>query len=293
MRRLFQHIVLFAVVNAFIVAIWYLVGGGSTEILRALVQHPDRSVVLKFWPIWPILSWGVLVVLHAGIAFSNFVFGGSRRRRKRAKESPSAIAKAVMDAIEKGHERRMAKVGATEAAVAAAPSRKWVTVMFCDVADSTHHNERLGDEEWHRVLAQIRSITRAALTQRGGTEVGTQGDGMLARFESPADAVLCGIDIQSELGTARDVNDFVPQVRIGVHAGDVVEEQGDLIGRVINLASRVTGEATPGEILVTEPVADQLVGKLELEDKGLRDLKGLAQPRHLLAVRWSDADRPT
>jgi class 3 adenylate cyclase len=114
---------------------------------------------------------------------------------------------------------------------------------------------------------------------------------MLARFESPADAVLCGVDIQSELGAAREVNDFVPEVRIGVHAGDVVEEEGDLIGRVINLASRVTGEATPGEILVTEPVADQLVGKLELEDKGLRTLKGLAQPRHLLAVRWGDSER--
>ena len=170
------------------------------------------------------------------------------------------------------------------------PSRKWVTVMFCDVADSTHHNERLGDDEWHRVLAHIRSVARAALTQRGGTEVGTQGDGMLARFESPADAVLCGVDIQSELGAARSVNDFVPEVRIGVHAGDVVEEEGDLVGRVINLASRVTGEATPGEILVTEPVADQLVGKLELEDKGLRTLKGLAQPRHLLAVRWSEPE---
>ena len=110
---------------------------------------------------------------------------------------------------------------------------------------------------------------------------------MLARFESPADAVLCGIDIQDELGQARASSDFVPEVRIGVHAGDAVEEDGDLIGRVINLASRVTDEANPGEILVTEPVADQLVGKLELEDKGLRPLKGISQPRHLLAVRWT------
>jgi class 3 adenylate cyclase len=100
--------------------------------------------------------------------------------------------------------------------------------------------------------------------------------------------VLCGIDIQSELGTAREASDFVPELRIGVHAGEAVEDDGDLIGRVINLASRVTDEATPGEILVTEPVADQLVGKLELEDKGLRSLKGLQQPRHLLAVKWAD-----
>jgi class 3 adenylate cyclase len=231
-------------------------------------------------------------------------FGGSakRRRRRLAKDATSAgkeIAKEVVSAIDKAHERRMQRDARREAKrerreerevetkPPPAPSRKWVTVMFCDIADSTSHNERLGDEDWHRVLAHIRSVTRGALVQRGGREVGTQGDGMLARFESPADAVLCGIDIQGELGQAREASDFVPEVRIGVHAGDAVEEDGDLIGRVINLASRVTDEARPGEILVTEPVADQLVGKLELEDKGLRAMKGLAQPRHLLAVRWS------
>jgi len=293
-RRLVQHIVLFAVINAFLVVVWYLVGGGSTEVLKTLTNHPDRAVVLEFWPIWPILSWGVLLLIHAGFTLSNLVFGGPHRRRRRRERHAATgmdLGKKVVAAIDDAHERHMANRGKAAEVTRAAPSRKWVTVMFCDVADSTHHNERLGDEEWHRVLAEIRSVARAALAQRGGSEVGTQGDGMLARFESPADAVLCGVDIQSELGIAREANDFVPEVRIGVHAGDVVEEEGDLVGRVINLASRVTGEAIPGEILVTEPVADQLVGKLELEDKGLRTLKGLAQPRHLLAVRWGGVER--
>lgn len=295
MRRLVQHIIFFAAVNGFLVAVWYLTGG-SAETLRAVVQHPDRSAALDFWPIWPILSWGLLLVVHAGLAISDLVLGGPARRRRRrmAKDRRPAgeVAKTVVDAIDKAHERRIARgESPTPAAPIVSPTRRWVTVMFCDIADSTFHNERLGDDEWHRVLAQIRTVSRSALAQRGGSEVGTQGDGMLARFESPADAVLCGIDIQSELGAARETSDFVPEVRIGVHAGDAVEEDGDLVGRVINLASRVTGEARPGEILVTEPVADQLVGRLELEDKGLRTLKGVAQPRHLLAVRWGDADR--
>ena len=293
MRRLIQHVVVFAAVNAFLVAIWYLVGGGSTQVVHEIINHPDRAVVLKFWPIWPILSWSVLLLIHAGFVVSNLLSGGSRRRRRKERLATTGVdlGKKVVAAIDEAHERRMARTADRGRITPSPPSRRWVTVMFCDIADSTHHNERLGDDEWHRVLAEIRSVARAALTQRGGTEVGTQGDGMLARFESPADAVLCGVDIQSELGAARDVNDFVPEVRIGVHAGDVVDEEGDLVGRVINLASRVTSEATPGEILVTEPVADQLVGKLELEDKGLRTLKGLAQPRHLLAVRWGDAEQ--
>jgi class 3 adenylate cyclase len=132
---------------------------------------------------------------------------------------------------------------------------------------------------------------RAAFATRGGEEVGTQGDGFLAQFPSPADAVLCAVDIQREV---RDVAaaGLGLRLRIGVHAGEAVHDDGDLIGRVVNLAARVTGEAEPGEILVTEPVADYVGGRLHLEDRGLRDLRGVPQPRHLLAVDWSDSDQP-
>jgi class 3 adenylate cyclase len=301
MRKLFSHILIFAAVNGFLVAVWLLMAGGTQADLQALMESPTEAVSIGFWPIWPILVWGLLVVIHAAIVLPNALVGPSAIKRRRSAAKGAAvgakeIAKEVVAAIDGAHERRMRREArkdarharsASAAKAPPAPERKWVTVMFCDIADSTSHNERLGDDEWHRVLAHIRGVVRAALTQRGGSEVGTQGDGMLARFNSPADAVLCGIDVQGELNSAREASDFVPEVRIGVHAGEAVEEDGDLIGRVINLASRVTDEATPGEILITEPVADQLVGKLELEDKGLRPLKGHQQPRHLLAVKWS------
>lgn len=293
-RLLVSHLIVYAAVNGFIVALWVLLGGGDVETLRAIAEDPMTALDRNFWPIWPILGWGLLVVCQAAFAIPNALFGGRARKRRRKMAKGAAVAakdigSQVVGAIDSAHEgrmRRQERRGTTP--VPSTPERRWVTVMFCDIAESTLHNERLGDDEWHRVLAHIRGVVRTALTQRGGTEVGTQGDGMLSRFESPADAVLCGIDIQSELGTAREASDFVPELRIGVHAGEAVSDDGDLIGRVINLASRVTDEATPGEILVTEPVADQLVGKLELEDKGLRPLKGLQQPRHLLAVKWSD-----
>ena len=296
-RKLIQHIVVFVAVNTFLIAIWVLVAGGSQDKLEQVIKAPADSVSIGFWPVFPLLAWGLFLVVHAAFAVPNMLLGdrAAKRRRQMAKHAVSTskdIAQEVVGAIDKAHERRVTRQMQRDereaSARPAAPSRRWVTVMFCDVAGSTSHNERLGDEEWHRVLAHVRSVVRAALVQRRGNEVGTQGDGMLARFESPADAVLCGIDIQDELGQARETSDFVPEVRIGVHAGDALEEDGDLIGRVINLASRVTDEATPGEILVTEPVADQLVGSLTLEDKGLRPLKGISQPRHLLAVRWTD-----
>lgn len=314
MAKLLSHITTYAAVNAFLIAIWVLVGGGSTQELQAVAQDPTTAISHNFWPVWPILGWGVFVVIHAGSTLSNLAFGrGARRRRRRiARDAAQASRNLVGDvstAIDRAQQRRaerearrdarMAPAAPATPAPAAAPAgvpppeppageRKWVTVMFCDIADSTRLNEELGDDEWHRVLRRVRTIVRSALRARGGEEVGTQGDGTLSRFASPPDAVLCGVDIQENLKGARATGSTIPDVRIGVHAGEAVEDEGDLVGRVINLASRVTTEAEPGEILVTEPVADQLVGRMELVDKGLRELKGLSQPRHLLAVRWSN-----
>lgn len=308
MAGLLSHVITYAAVNAFLIAIWVLVAGGSTDELQQVAQDPTTAVSAGFWPVWPILLWGLFLVIHAGTTISHGLFGGRTRRRRRAMarqaaETSKDLARGVSSAIEDAQKRRAEREAKRDARPPPAPdttapetpapvvptsSRRWVTVLFCDIADSTRLNEELGDDEWHRVLRRVRTIVRSALRARGGDEVGTQGDGTLARFSSPPDTVLCAVDIQENLKAARATGSFIPEVRIGVHAGEAVEDEGDLVGRIINLASRVTSEAEPGEILVTEPVADQLVGRLELEDKGLRTLKGLTQPRHLLAVRWSD-----
>jgi len=173
------------------------------------------------------------------------------------------------------------------------PQRQWVTVMFTDIVDSTGLTERLGDDEWSRVLGRYRELTRRTFATRGGEEVGTQGDGFLARFPSPADAVLCGVDIQRDLDELREAVGAALEVRIGIHAGEAVHDDGDLVGRVVNVAARVTSAAVPGEILVTEPVADYLGGRLELDDRGLQTLRGVSQPRHLLAVVWQEPSGAT
>ncbi len=215
-----------------------------------------------FWPIWPALGWGVAVAIQ-GIVASG--------KERRGTSDPRPVAEAVVGLSQADPQNR----------------RRWVTVMFTDLVGSTSLTEAVGDEEWSRFLARHRALVRSAFLERGGTEVGTQGDGLLARFGSPADAVLCAIDIQRRIEEERVSGTLVPRLRIGVHAGEAVESEGDIVGRVVNLASRVTSEASPGEILITEPVADQLVGRIELEDRGLRALRGVSQPRHLLAVRWS------
>jgi class 3 adenylate cyclase len=184
------------------------------------------------------------------------------------------------------------------AAAPTAPARRWVAVLFTDIVESTTLNESLGDEVWAAVLAEHRALVRQVVADHDGHEVGTQGDGFLLRFASPQDAVRCAAAIQRELTDRRAVDGdgdgdgatLVPSVRMGVHAGEAVHHDGDdLVGRVVNLAARVTDTAAADEILVTEPVADHLAADVVLVDRGLRQLKGFDRPRHLLAVVWQPA----
>lgn len=268
MARLVTHVVVYAAICGFLTALWLLTGGSVAE-LRS-IRDADDITRIAFWPVWPIVGWGTVVVIHAGTTLSRAAFG-KKARRRRAKMARALVPR-----------RRRASP---------TPGRHWVAVLFADVVDSTGLNERLGDESYSRLLVSYRRIVRSAARERGGREVGTQGDGILVRFPSPAEAVLCGVDIQRELGEL-DVDGASVRARIGIHAGEAVVEDGDLVGRVVNLASRVTAEAEPGEILITEPVSDHLGGDLGFEDRGLRTLKGVSGPRHLLAVVWQEG-QPT
>jgi class 3 adenylate cyclase len=259
------HAVVFAVVNAFIVVVWLLTGG-SVDTLRDLGDDPS-GVAADVWPMWVIVPWTAGLLLHAGIHVALFPRRARRRRRRR-------------------RQHRLEQA-ATAQPGRPAPGRRWVVAMFTDIAGSTDLAESLGDDEWARVLADHRRQVRATVARHSGREVGTQGDGFLVRFDRPIEAVSCAVALQQELEGAREAGRFTPQIRVGIHAGDAfTDDDDDLVGRVVNLAARVMATASPGEVVVTEPVADQLDASVDLVDKGLQALRGVARPRHLLAVEW-------
>jgi len=165
-------------------------------------------------------------------------------------------------------------------------SVRYVVVMFADVANSTALNEAMGDHAWTRLRARHLATLRGCIGEHDGAEVSTQGDGIFARFDHPADAVACAVEIQRRIEHHLEETGFAPRVRVGIHAGEAVEDESDLIGNMVNLAARVAAVADPSEICVTEPVADKTGDRFRLEDRGLHTLKGVARPRHLLSVRW-------
>ncbi|MBS3940472.1 MAG: adenylate/guanylate cyclase domain-containing protein [Actinobacteria bacterium] len=248
------HALVYVAVNVLLVLLWLMLGGdwdGASDPLEA-------ARASGFWPFWVMAVWGVALGLHAAL----LVAIRSRRRSKRRRRRPAAEPPA--DTTE----------------------TRWVAAMFTDIVGSTALAARLGDADYADVLAGHRRLVRDVVEVNGGTEVGTQGDGFLVTFPTPQQAATCAVALQEHLEDLRHDPDRVPHVRIGVHAGQVHAHDGDVVGQVVNVASRVADTARADEIIVTELVAERVPSWIPVEDLGLRELDGIPTPRHLLRLCW-------
>ena len=283
------HLTVYLAVSALLTFVWLLTTG-SVDQLQTIASTPATAMDEGFWPIWYLAVGGCAFVIHTGVAFSNGAFGfqARRRRRRRRREMQRAWDKTTTWAANMATAKLEAKRSQSGDAVPPG-TRQWVAVMFTDIADSTPLTVELGDDAWREVLGRHRATIRAHVDECAGREVSTQGDSFFVRFDEVTGALRCAVAIQRSLAAERKGDDLVPDTRIGLHAGEVVaDDGGDLLGHVVNLASRVTGVAVGGEILVTESVADLAPADIDFVDRGLETLKGVPQPRHLLAVKWED-----
>jgi class 3 adenylate cyclase len=160
------------------------------------------------------------------------------------------------------------------------------TVLFTDMAGSTEMMQRLGDERGREVLREHERITREVLKAHGGTEVKTMGDGFMASFGSVTRAVECAIALQR----AFEEREGEPlRIRIGLNAGEPIEEDGDLFGATVILAARIASQADGGEILASDVVRGLCAGKgLLFADRGEFVAKGFEEPVRLYEVSWRE-----
>lgn len=163
-------------------------------------------------------------------------------------------------------------------------------IMFTDLKDSTAMTSRLGDTRALHLLRIHNALTRNALRDFGGREVKHTGDGLMASFMTVSDAIRCAIAIQRAFAAHNDANPETPMyLRIGLSAGEPVEEDNDLFGTTVNLAARTCAHAEPGKILVTKIVHDQFQGDRSLfSDIGKITAKGFEHPVHVYEVRWTN-----
>jgi len=162
------------------------------------------------------------------------------------------------------------------------------TVMFTDLVGSTRLREVLGDDDADEVGVEHDRIIGAALSSTGGRLVKNLGDGALAVFDSSVDAVVAGQRIQEGVSVYNHQADDARRigVRIGINAGEIVTDNGDVIGLPVAVASRVCDVADGGQILVTDTVR-LLIGRrarFPLVSIGPHSLKGVDGPVELWSV---------
>jgi pimeloyl-ACP methyl ester carboxylesterase len=153
------------------------------------------------------------------------------------------------------------------------------TLVAADIVGSTDLIGRIGDARWRDLLTPHYEAVARRLTMYGGVEIDRAGDGFLAHFDAPARAVRFAREIDREdqaLGL---------RARAAVHTGEVDGSNRALRGIALHIASRLTGLAGPGEVLVSSTVRDLVAGSgFTFIDRGLHALKGVPEPRQVFAL---------
>jgi class 3 adenylate cyclase/tetratricopeptide (TPR) repeat protein/ribosomal protein L40E len=168
---------------------------------------------------------------------------------------------------------------------------KQVTVLFCDIVDSTPLTERLGPEAMRDLVVSFLEASLAEVRRYGGIAPQFSGDGFMALFGAPLAqedhvqrALLAALAIQRKLGAGADR--MHPPVRIGIHTGPVVFGpvgrglgiDATVIGDTANVGARLQQAAEPGTILLSEATRLLAQDYARVEPVGPLVLKGKAQP---------------
>jgi class 3 adenylate cyclase len=163
-------------------------------------------------------------------------------------------------------------------------------ILFTDIVASTALTERMGDARFRDASRALDAGLRAAIREAGGAAIDGKllGDGVLATFPSAAQAIdgarRC-LALTGSSNVQRQTSNI--QIRIGLHAGDVIREDNNVYGGAVNIASRICGLSSPGEILVSDVVRGMARSSagVEFEDRGEQEMKGVGEPVRVYAVR--------
>ncbi len=169
----------------------------------------------------------------------------------------------------------------TDAPVRKDRARRFATVLFTDIVDSTRQSARMGDATWRARLDDHDRLARKLVDAHNGRVVKSTGDGFLVVFGVPSDAIQCGIAF------CRELANLGLQIRAGAHAGEIeAHDDGDISGIAVNLAARVEEAAADGQLWVSSTVRDMMLGgTTPFDDRGEYRLKGIDGNWRLFAVR--------
>lgn len=163
------------------------------------------------------------------------------------------------------------------------------TILFADVSGSTRLFETKGDVEARRLIAMVLNALSVVATQYGGRVIKTIGDEIMCTLPTANDGLWAACDMQRKM--ARDIN-FVREnlaVRIGLHYGSALEENGDVYGDAVNTAARMASLAKREQIVTTAVTVNGITGKTpETRGLGRARVSGKLLPIEIVDVIWQE-----
>ncbi|HEX8811007.1 MAG TPA: adenylate/guanylate cyclase domain-containing protein, partial [Terracidiphilus sp.] len=191
-------------------------------------------------------------------------------------------------------------VAPTAASVSSEGERRHLTVLYCDLVNSTEISSHLDLEDWREFAASYQRGAADAVTRFGGHVAKHLGDALMVYFgwpeahEDDAErAVRTGLAIIEEVaalsGRLAREHELRLSVRVGIETGPVLMGQASgaeasVFGDAPSVASRVQAAAEPNSVLITAAVHELVPGRFVFEDRGVQQLKDVKHPLHLYRV---------
>jgi adenylate cyclase len=162
------------------------------------------------------------------------------------------------------------------------------TFLFCDLVGFTALADAEGDERAAAVAAALQLRVKEVTAEHGGQVVKRMGDAAMVRCSDAGAAVQLALGLVERV----DSDPILPPIRVGIHSGTAVAQEGDWFGRAVNVASRLCHVAAGGEVLVSESTlgrASQL-RRVAIGERRLHWLKNVTEP---VAARTAELERRT
>src|SRR5215211_3331233 len=171
-------------------------------------------------------------------------------------------------------------------------TRRLAAILAADIVGFSSMMEKDEEGTASRIRAVRREVIEPKLSAHQGRLIKTTGDGFLAEFASPVEAVRCALSIQDGIAERGEANEGL-KLRIGINLGDIIiEDDGDVFGDGVNVAARLEQMADPGGVLISGKIYEEIEGKIDrrFESRGEQQVKNLSRPVRVFA--WTSATPP-
>lgn len=202
------------------------------------------------------------------------------------------------DKTRKPHSEKMAKLLQERARldqILQEKFRKKMAILFTDVCDATRYMATKGDISGQAWLQRHHDIVFAAIENHGGKVENLVGDGVVASFSNILSSARAAVAIQEGLcknNLEIDSPEDEIHVRIGINAGNILQDDNLIAGDVVNVASRIQALAERDQILISESVYEEMRGRKDIHCRfhEIKQVKGKRDPLRLYQVFWRDED---